>query len=62
MGGSAACHAFLAAGLVDTLNIHLSPIVLGTGTRLFPAHDTKRLRLEPVGIVSTPSAHHLSTG
>jgi hypothetical protein len=30
------------------------------GTRLFPAHDAKRLRLEQVGIVSTPSAHHLS--
>jgi dihydrofolate reductase len=60
MGGGAVCHAFLAAGLVDTLNIHLSPIVLGAGTRLFPAHDAKRLRLEQAGIVSTPSAHHLS--
>lgn len=60
MGGGAVCHGFLDAGLVDTLNIHLAPIVLGAGTRLFPAHETKRLRLEQNGIVSTPSAHHLS--
>jgi dihydrofolate reductase len=60
MGGGAVCHEFLAESLADTLNIHLAPIVLGAGTRLFPAHDAKRLRLEQVGIVSTPSAHHLS--
>lgn len=60
MGGGTVCHEFLAEGLADLLNIHLAPIVLGAGTRLFPAHDAKRLRLEQVDIVSTPSAHHLS--
>ncbi|MCM2423883.1 dihydrofolate reductase family protein [Streptomyces sp. RKAG293] len=60
MGGGAVCREFLAEGLVDLLSIHLSPIVPGAGTRLFPAHHAKRLRLEQVGIVSTPSAHHLS--
>ncbi|HWG26773.1 dihydrofolate reductase family protein [Actinospica sp.] len=60
MGGGAVCYEFLAADLADILNIHLSPIVLGGGTRLFPAHDAKRLRLEQIDIVSTPSAHHLS--
>jgi dihydrofolate reductase len=60
MGGGAVCHEFLDAGLVDILNIHLSPLVLGGGTRLFPVHEANRLRLEQIGIVSTPSAHHLS--
>jgi dihydrofolate reductase len=59
MGGGEVCGEFLAAGLADLLSIHLSPLVLGAGTRLFPAHDANRLRLEQIGIVSTPSAHHL---
>jgi dihydrofolate reductase len=60
MGGGAVCHEFLEAGLADILNIHLAPIVLGAGTRLFPAHDAKRLGLAQIGIASSPSAHHLS--
>lgn len=60
MGGAAVCHEFLAAGLADVLSIHLAPIILGGGTRLFPAHDAKRLRLEPIGVVSIATAHHLS--
>jgi len=60
MGGGAVCHEFLDAGLADILILHLAPIVLGGGTRLFPAHDAKRLRLEQAGIVTTPSAHHLT--
>ena len=36
------------------------PIVLGGGTRLFPAQDAPRLRLQQVGIVTTPAVHHLS--
>ena len=60
MGGGAVCHEFLDAGLADILILHLAPIVLGGGTRLFPAHDAKRLRLEQASIVTTPSAHHLT--
>lgn len=60
MGGGETCHAFLAAGLVDLLNIHLAPLVLGAGTRLFPAGESKRIRLELVESVSAPSAEHLS--
>ena len=60
MGGGEICHAFLAAGLVDLLNIHLAPMVLGAGTRLFPAEESKRVRLELVESVSAPSAEHLS--
>jgi dihydrofolate reductase len=60
MGGGQTCHAFLAAGLVDLLNIHLAPIVLGAGTRLFPAEESKRVRLELVESVSAPNAEHLS--
>lgn len=60
MGGGQTCHEFLAAGLVDLLNIHLAPLILGGGTRLFPAEESARLRLELVESVSAPGAEHLS--
>jgi dihydrofolate reductase len=60
MGGGETCHAVLAAGVVDLLNIHLAPLVLGAGTRLFPAGESERLRLELVESVSAPAAEHLS--
>lgn len=60
MGGGQTCHAFLAAGLVDLVHIHLAPIVLGAGTRLFPAEESARVRLEQVESVSAPGAEHLS--
>ncbi|TCO52326.1 dihydrofolate reductase family protein [Actinocrispum wychmicini] len=60
MGGGETCHAVLAAGLVDLLHIHLAPLVLGGGTRLFPAEESTRIRLELVASVSAPAAEHLS--
>lgn len=35
MGGANVAQQFLAAGLVDEISIHLAPIVLGRGLRLF---------------------------
>jgi dihydrofolate reductase len=60
MGGGETCHEFLAAGLADVLIIHLAPLILGAGTRLFPAEESKRLRLELVESVSAPGAEHLT--
>jgi uncharacterized protein YndB with AHSA1/START domain/dihydrofolate reductase len=60
MGGGAACHSFLAAGLVDELSLHIAPLILGDGTRLFPAEPSPRLRLRPTASVSTEAAHHVT--
>jgi dihydrofolate reductase len=60
MGGGQTCHAVLAAGLADLLNIHLAPLILGAGTRLFPAGESRRIRLELVNSVPAPAAEHLS--
>lgn len=60
MGGGETCHEFLAAGLADQLHIHLAPIVLGAGTRLFPVEESPRVRLELVESVSAPDVEHLS--
>jgi uncharacterized protein YndB with AHSA1/START domain/dihydrofolate reductase len=60
MGGGDLAHGFLNAGLVDVLTIHLAPIVLGSGTPLFPPGGSARLRLELLDSVSTPAAEHLT--
>jgi dihydrofolate reductase len=56
MGGGDVCGQVLAAGLADTLSLHLAPVVLGGGTPLFV--DGSRLELEPTSTVVTPNAIH----
>ncbi len=60
MGGGEICHAVLAAGLADVLLLHVAPVVLGDGTRLFPAGAGPRVDLELTSAVSTPQAQHLT--
>src|SRR3954471_9634918 len=42
MGGGATVGSALVAGLVDTLSLHLAPVVLGAGTPLFPGGEERR--------------------
>ncbi|MDX2973861.1 dihydrofolate reductase family protein [Kribbella solani] len=60
MGGGQICHQVLAAGLADVLRLHVAPVVLGDGTRLFPASAAPGYALELIDAVSTPSAQHLT--
>ncbi|WP_031522212.1 dihydrofolate reductase family protein [Streptomyces sp. NRRL F-5123] len=57
MGGGATIGSALAAGLVDTLSLHLAPVVLGSGTPLFPAGA--RHTLVQRGAIPTSTATHL---
>lgn len=56
MGGADLGRQYIAAGLVDELSIHLVPLVLGDGTRMFGGDA---FELETVSIVETPAATHL---
>jgi len=51
----------LRAGLVDEVRIHLAPVLLGAGTRLFD-DDEGHIRLQPTRISESSSATHLRYG
>lgn len=56
-GGAATAAQFLRAGLLDELYLHLAPVVLGAGERLFD--DVGDPQLEPVEVIASPAATHL---
>ena len=58
MGGANVIDQALAAGLVDELRIHLSPLVLGGGTRLFDQVGPTTLVQREV--TESPRATHLT--
>ena len=47
----------LAAGLIDQLHLHVVPITLGEGERLFDG--VPPLDLEPVQVVASPGVTHV---
>lgn len=59
MGGAEVIDQALCAGVVDLLRIHLSPVIMGAGTRLFD-HVDERLLLTQAETVVTPHATHLT--
>lgn len=58
MGGADTGRQFLAAGLLDELSLHVVPVLLGGGTRMFGDLDA-HVELEPVSSIQTPNATHL---
>ncbi|MFI7344978.1 dihydrofolate reductase family protein [Streptomyces sp. NPDC049936] len=59
-GGADTVRQYLAAGLVDELQLHVVPVLLGDGLRLFEGlGDAGRRDLEQIGAVETPLATHL---
>ena len=56
-GGASTVAQFLAAGLLDELYLHIVPVVLGAGERLFDGAGDPVL--EPVKVVASPSVTHV---
>jgi dihydrofolate reductase len=57
--GSSVPQQCLAAGLVDEIQIHLVPVLLGAGIRLFDHLGTEHIDLETMRIVDSPGVTHL---
>jgi dihydrofolate reductase len=57
-GGAMAIQECLRAGLLDELRIHLAPILLGGGVRLFG--DGEAMQLEPATVVESTAVTHLT--
>jgi len=57
-GGASAIQQALAAGLVDELQVHVAPILLGGGTRLF-REGADPIRLEATRVLASPRATHV---
>ncbi|MET7815500.1 dihydrofolate reductase family protein [Streptomyces sp. NPDC005395] len=58
-GGAHTVRQYLAADLVDELQLHVVPVLLGDGLRLFEGLGARRRDLERVRVVETPLATHL---
>jgi dihydrofolate reductase len=58
-GGASAAQQALAAGLLDEMQIHVAPVLLGSGVRLFDGLDADRVRLEQTRVVGGPTVTHI---
>jgi dihydrofolate reductase len=59
-GGASAARQYLRAGLVDEMLLHVVPLLLGGGERLFEGLDGGPHAFECVELVSSPAAAHFT--
>ena len=58
-GGANTIQQFLRAGLVDELQIHIAPLLLGGGVRLFDDLGTDEVKVQSTRVVESPVVTHL---
>lgn len=59
-GGGATILEYVNAGLIDELTIALSPVLFGSGIRLFEGVDASRVALTPIRAEPTERVTHLT--
>jgi len=59
-GGASVARQSLAAGLVDEIQIHLVPVLLGEGIRLFGDPIAGSIALEKTRVVDAPGVTHIT--
>lgn len=58
-GGANIAQQYLKASLLDEMQIHMVPIMLGDGIRLFDRVGTETVELETTRVITTPGVVHL---
>ena len=58
-GGASVVQQYLKAGLLDELQIHVAPVLLGDGTSLFDRLGIDAVGLETTRVIASPSVTHL---
>jgi len=58
-GGASVAQQYLKAGLLDELQIHVVPVLLGDGVRLFDDLGTTPVGLEAARVIESPTVTHL---
>lgn len=60
VGAARTAEQVLAAGLLDEMRLHVVPVLLGAGTRLFLDVADERFRLERTRVIDSPAVTHLT--
>jgi dihydrofolate reductase len=58
-GGANVVQQYLKAGLLDEIQIHLAPVLLGDGIRLFDQLGPERPQVEYTRVIGSPSVAHV---
>jgi dihydrofolate reductase len=58
-GGGNLLRQVIRAGLLDQLELHISPVLIGEGMRLFDSADHEAVELTPTRVVDTPEVTHI---
>ena len=58
-GGANAAQQVLGAGMLDEMQIHVVPVLLGAGTRLFDGLADAGIELERTRVIDSPAVTHL---
>jgi dihydrofolate reductase len=58
-GGASVVQQYLKAGLLDELQIHVVPLLLGGGVRLFDQLGSEQVELECTRVIQSPAVTHL---
>jgi len=59
-GGARTIQQYLNAGLIDEFNIHIAPIILGSGVQLFEHLDKSKFSFKIKDVVNSPEVTHLN--